>query len=199
MKMWRLGAGFAGVLALTACTQPASRSVALAGGDITAISPSGYCVDGASSQPQNDFAIIAPCATLGATDDAPDLVGLATIQVGPEGSGDIAQNESALRDYIITDDGNGLLSQTGNAADITILSSQAFDNQVMVHFADAGTPPVAGLQGEEWRAFRDINGRLVTIAVRGLSAAPLQDGPGATLLKLIIAGVRASADLQPEA
>jgi len=117
----------------------------------------------------------------------------------PAASGSVDGAEGALRDYLITDDGAGLLSQTGNADDIEILSSQAFDGRVMIHFTDAGAPPVAGLQTEEWRAFTDVNGRLVTIAVRGLAAAPLQDGPGASLLKLILAGVTVAADVVAEA
>lgn len=186
-----IGALF-GVLAITACTPlgTPTRSVALGQGDVVAATPAGYCIDGASSQISRDFAIVAPCATLDASLPGPDLVGFATIQVGPAGSGSIVADEVALRDYLITQDGARLLSQTGNAGDIDILSTQAFNSQVMIHFTDAGQPPLPGLQREEWRAFKDVSGRLVTIGVRGLAAAPLQEGPGATLLKLMVAGVQ---------
>ena len=191
--MIRIGLAIIGALALCACampTSPPAKSVSLAQGDIVAAAPSGYCVDGVASQPSRDFAMLAPCATLGADGAVPRVVGVATVQVGPSQSGLIAQDEIALRDYLITDAGTALLSQNGNAEEITILSTQAFTDQVMVHFADRGAPPIAGLQREEWRAFRNINGRLVTVAVRGLAADPLQDGPGAGLLKLILAGVQ---------
>jgi hypothetical protein len=203
--MMRLIAGLLGALALGACTPPPpSQSVSLAMGEIIATSPSGYCVDGVASQPAQDFAMLAPCATLGAAGGVPEVVGVATVQVGPQASGQIAEDEIALRDYLITDAGAALLSQSGDADDINILSTQAFSDQVMVHFTDRGAPPVAGLQREEWRAFRNINGRLVTIAVRGLAIAPLQDGPGAGLLKLMLAGVQAAvvpaiADVAPDA
>ena len=193
--MMRASVGLCGMLAIAACTPPApSQSVTLADGAILATPPAGYCVDDLASQPRRDFAVIAPCVTLGGTQDAPAVIGMATIQVGPDNSGSIAQNEIALRDFLITDAGAGLLSQQGDASDVTILSTQAFNGQVMVHFADAGAPPIAGLQAEEWRAFRDIDGRLVTIGVRGLSAAPLRDGPGAGLLKLVLAGVQSTSD-----
>lgn len=161
--------------------------------------PSGYCVDRVASQPANDFAILAPCATLGGADAIPPVVGVATVQVGPADSGAIAADEIALRDYLITDDGATLLSQDGDAERVDVLSTQAFDDRVMIHFTDTGAPPFAGLQNEEWRAFADVNGRLVTVAVRGLSTAPLTDGPGATLLKLILAGVRGAAEVVAEA
>lgn len=128
----------------------------------------------------------------------PSVIGMATIQVGTDDSGSIAQDEIALRDFLITDAGASLLSQVGDASDVTILSTQAFSEQVMVHFADAGAPPFAGLQAEEWRAFRNIDGRLVTIGVRGLSAAPLLDGPGAGLLKQILAGIQSTIENSDE-
>lgn len=147
----------------------------------------------ATSRPQDDFALLAPCTTLGAGEDQPEVIGVVTVQVGPQDSGLIAEDEIALRDFLITETGTQLLSRSGSAGDIRILSTQAFSDQVMVHFTDAGTPPFRGLQNEEWRAFRNVNGRLVTIAVRGLTTAPLRDGPGATLLKLVVAGVQATA------
>ncbi|MCK0095899.1 dihydroxy-acid dehydratase [Yoonia sp. F2084L] len=185
-----------GALAIAGCTQQGgtpTRSVSLGEGQVIATSPAGYCVDDISSQPANDFAILAPCASLGAAGGIPQVVGFATVQVGPAESGSIAADEIALRDFLITDEGVSLLSQTGDGAEVNVLSTQAFNSQVMIHFNDEGPPPLAGLQSEEWRAFTTINGRLVTIGVRGLAVAPLTDGPGATLLKLIVAGVQAAA------
>ncbi|SFS22150.1 hypothetical protein [Yoonia litorea] len=185
--------GFLSLTMLTACTLAApERSTTLADGEIFLQAPAGYCVDMVASRPSRDFAVLAPCNVMGVVTDAPDVVGLVTVQAGAADSGAIALDEIALRDFLITDTGNALLSQTGNAASINVLSTQAFSDQVMVHFADNGPPPVAGLQNEEWRAFRSVGGRLVTVGVRGASAAPLQDGPGASLLKLVLAGVRST-------
>jgi hypothetical protein len=210
--MIRVFAALIGVLGLNACTllpsfsaqiDEPTRSVTLGEGQVIATSPDGYCVDDIASQPDRDFAILAPCATMGADAGTPAVIGFATVQVGPSESGSITEDELALRNYLITDAGAGLLSQTGDGDDVDVLSSQAFDSQVMIHFTDAGPPPMAGLQGEEWRAFTNINGRLVTIGVRGLAIAPLQEGPGATLLKLILAGVQAAVlddeDVTPDA
>lgn len=197
--MKRTAVALVGVLVITACTPfgTPARSVALGQGDVIATSPAGYCVDRVSSQPANDFAVLAPCATLGAEGAAPSIVGVATVQVGPPESGTVVSDEIALRDFLITPEGARLLSQSGNAAAINILSSQAFNSQVMIYFSDDGPPPVAGLQREEWRAFTNVSGRLVSIGVRGLAAAPLKDGPGATLLKMMVAGVTAAEDAKP--
>lgn len=191
----RAGVGVCGLLLLAACTPTPSvtRSVSLAEGTVLATSPAGYCVDPVASKPRKDFALLVPCAALGTGSDVPDVIGMATLQVGPPASGSILQDEIALRDFLVTEEGNNLLSQSGNGDEITIRSTQAFGNQVMVHFVDAGAPPMAGLQPEEWRGFRNVGGRLVTIGVRGLAEAPLRDGPGATLLKRILAGVKTTA------
>lgn len=192
--MLRSGASCLAALFVTGCTLLApTRTVSFLDGAVTAAAPAGYCVDAQASKPATGFAVLAPCASLGEPDAAPDVVGIATIQIGPAGSGTIAEAELAMRDFLITAEGARLLSHRGVASDITVLSTQAFDRQVMVHFSDAGPPPVAGLQNEEWRAFTAVDGRLVTIGVRGLAAAPLRDGPGAGLLKLILAGVQGPA------
>jgi hypothetical protein len=193
--MMRFCVGAFGLLALTACSEPAvTRAIALADDTVSTTAPAGYCVDPVASNPNRDFAVLAPCATLGSDGGIPNVIGVATVQVGADASGAIAQDEIALRDFLITNQGASLLSQNGDAADITILSTQAFSDQVMVHFNDAGVPPITGLQSQEWRAFRDVSGRLVTVGVRGLAIAPLQDGPGAALLKLILAGVQTMTD-----
>ena len=199
--MLRASVAVLGLFAVTACITPeptTTRSVTLGDGTIAATSPNGYCVDTVASQPRSDFAVMAPCATLG-NGAIPDVIGMATVQVGPAESGVIALDEIALRDFLITDAGARLLSRSGDADDITILSTQAFSNQVMIHFTDRGRPPIAGLQSEEWRAFREVDGRLVTIGVRGLASSPLQDGPGAALLKRIIAGVQPTAEQAEDA
>ncbi len=192
--MIRATVALLGVLAITGCTPATispSRSVSLAQGEIVATSPVGYCIDDVASQPARDFVILAPCVTLGGGDAIPRVIGFATVQVGPADSGAILADELALRDYLISDAGTALLSQEGDAERVDVLSTQAFNGQVMIHFIDTGAPPSAGLQNEEWRAFTTIGGRLVTIGVRGLGAAPLADGPGATLLKRVLAGIKA--------
>ena len=183
---------------LSACMLTApEQTTTLAGGAVRLQAPAGYCVDTMASRPAEDFAVLAPCATLGVEAATPDVVGLITVLAGAADSGAIANDEIALRDFLITPQGRALLSQSGTAGDITILSTQAFDDQVMVHFNDQGAPPLEGLQNEEWRAFRNIGGRLVTVGVRGLAASPLQDGPGAGLLKLVLAGLSANGTAPP--
>ncbi|WP_296422781.1 dihydroxy-acid dehydratase [Yoonia sp.] len=181
------------LMAVGGCTPAAPVNVlALAGGDIMATTPAGYCFDPGASDPRDGFAVMAPCVTLGGGGAVPAAVGVATVQVGPAGSGAVAGAEPALRDLLVSDAGAVLLSTTGSADTIAVLGSQVSENNVTVHFTDSAPPPIAGLQREEWRAFLDMNGRLVTIAVRGLAGAPLQDGMASWLLDRVVKGVSAA-------
>lgn len=190
--MRRFGRAVLVVCGLNACAPaPPSRSMALVGGDIMVTTPENYCLDGAASKPRAGFAVIAPCSTLGTGDTAPAVFGLATVQVGPADSGAVAGAEAAWRDLLISDAGAALLSAVGRGDTVTVLGSQVQTNAVKVHFADTAPPPMAGLQADEWRAFLDLNGRLVTVAVRGLARSPLEDGTGAWLLDSVLKGLQA--------
>ncbi|MEJ6404192.1 dihydroxy-acid dehydratase [Yoonia sp. 2307UL14-13] len=177
-------------LTLAACDQQRpAKSVALVQGDIMATAPAGYCIDPATSTPANGFAVMAPCATLGGRDPAPDVLGVATVQVGAAASGTVAGEEETLRNLMQTAAGAQLLSNSGDANQIEVLDTKTDENTVTVHFRDDGTPPVDGMGNEEWRAFTDIGGRLVTVAVRGLAAAPMDGDTGTWLLGRVVNGL----------
>ena len=184
-------------LCLAACAQQSAtpvKSIVLADGAITANAPAGYCVDAGSSNADRGFAVMASCASLGSDDATPDVLGVATVQVWPADSGSVAGAETALVSLLETDTGSTLLSAKGNSDNINVIETGTDESTVTVHFSDEGTPPISGLGNEEWRAFTDINGRLVTVSVRGIAAAPLPDGTGSWLLNLVVTGLLASAE-----
>ncbi|MFQ1701073.1 dihydroxy-acid dehydratase [Loktanella agnita] len=194
MIRWKGAMTAASLWGLTACMQAEPvQSVALMGGAVTATTPPGYCVDTRASRPGEGFALMAPCATLGVNMPAPSALGVTTVQVGPPDSQTVTATEASLRDMLESEAGAVLLSSDGQPDTVTVLGSQALRNRVTVHFTDEGPPPLPGLQREEWRAFTDIDGRLVTVAVRGLATAPLHDGTGAWLLSLVVQGLTAAA------
>jgi hypothetical protein len=91
-----------------------------------------------------------------------------------------------------TDVGAALLSQTGSAATIDVIDTVSAANKVTVYFADTDASPITGTQDHEWRAFVDIDGRLVTVSARGLASAPLGQSTGAALLDAAVAAVMAA-------
>jgi len=60
----------------------------------------------------------------------------------------------------------------------------------MLSASDALEPPVAGLQKTEWRGFFEVDGRLATVAVRGIAEDPLADRDGRALLERTITAVQ---------
>ncbi|WP_322890406.1 MULTISPECIES: dihydroxy-acid dehydratase [unclassified Yoonia] len=183
-----------GIAALAACDPVGvAQPVALLGGDLVATPPAGYCADPVSSRLRAGFAVFAPCVTLGTDAPVPQVLGVATVQAGDAGSAMVAGAETGLRDFLISPQGAGLLSKGGSGETVSVVSSQAFGGRVVVHFRDTGEPPMDGLGPDEWRAFTDVNGRLVTVSVRGLDDAPLSAGRGSALLDQMLRGLSASA------
>ncbi|MCG3269507.1 dihydroxy-acid dehydratase [Yoonia sp. I 8.24] len=189
--MIRALACFAGVLAIPACTPVATQnSVIFVESSVIVQAPTGYCVDGPASKPGAGFAVIAPCASLGGTQAMPSAAAVATIQIGAANTGAVDGSETALRDFLKSNTGAALLSSSGDSSTISAVEAQAADGRVIVHFNDSAPHSLPGLQTQEWRAFKDVNGRLVTVALRGLASVPLDDSTGIWLLNAMTTGVK---------
>ncbi|MDO6590901.1 dihydroxy-acid dehydratase [Loktanella sp. D2R18] len=189
--MFRALACLAGVLAFAACTPDAAqKSVIFNESSVIVQAPTGYCIDGPASIPSSGFAVIAPCASLGGTQAMPSAAAVATIQIGAAESGAVDGSEATLRDFLESDAGATLLSSSGDSSTISAVEAQAADGRVIVHFNDSAPHRLQGLQTQEWRAFKDVNGRLVTVALRGLASVPLDDSTGIWLLNAMTTAVK---------
>lgn len=158
------------------------------GGDLVVAGPPGFCVDPGVSKPRRGFAVISSCAVLGG-DTRPGIDGLATVQFGDADSASVAGSEPAMRAFLETPQGGALLSATGDAQQVEVLETIAADNRVGVFLRDAEPSHVPGLQSEEWRMFFDLDGRLVTVAVRGLVRAPLNAERSRRLMEDMVAAI----------
>lgn len=197
--MMRRGLILATGLALAACeTAGVTAPVAMFAGDMVVTPPSGYCTDPLSSRLRTGFAVFAPCITLGTEAPLPAIFGVATVQAGDVGSAMVKGAEPGLRDFLTGPQGAGILSSAGSSTNVQVVSAQSFDGHVIVHFTDSGAPPLDGLGQDEWRAFTDVNGRLVTVSVRASDDAPITAARGAALLDLVLANIKiAGSTLAP--
>lgn len=161
------------------------QQAALLGGAVGVAGPAGYCVDLADSRLTRGFALLAACETLGLEDiDAPRSAGIITVQAGRVGTAAVAGSEPALVGFLESDAGAALLSDTTEG--VSVLSTSSTDNQVTVQYEDLAGSPIAGTQDSAWRAFVDIDGRLVTISARGLAEQPLGATAGEQLLEAAV-------------
>ena len=189
--MFRRAIALVGIAALAACDPVGvAQPVALLTGDLVVTPPAGYCADPVSSRLRAGFAVFAPCVTLGTDAPVPSIIGVAIVQAGDTGSAMVTSGETGLRDFLTSPQGAGLLSK-GSGATISVISSQTSGGRVTVHFRDTAAPPMDGLGPDEWRAFTDIGGRLVTVSVRGLDDAPLSAAHGDALLDQALRGLSA--------
>jgi hypothetical protein len=180
------------VEALPGGVTPAAPSLAMFGGSVQAVGPTGFCVDPDSSRPQKGFAIFAPCSTLEVEGAAAVATALATVQFGPEQSAIVGQDVTGFANYLKGVDGPVVLSRSGDAGTVKIIEIRDFEKHVAVYLSDKTPAYIEGAQESEWRAFLDIAGRLATISVRGLDAAPLSDAAGAALLEQAVTALIAA-------
>ncbi|MCC5975601.1 MAG: dihydroxy-acid dehydratase [Rubellimicrobium sp.] len=181
----RVGA-VAALTALAACDLPTPSSpvtsLPLLNGAAIAKGPEGYCVDPRRSRASAGFAVMASCTRLIGAPDAAGRDGFVTLQLGPPGSAAVAGAEEDLARLLTSPRGATLLSPQGAPEAIRVTQLERTTGLVAVQFEDIAAPMVAGLQGEEWRAFLDVGNRLATISVRGHAAQPLTSGEALNLM-----------------
>lgn len=185
-------AGCDGLSSFGAPIGDGANALALDGGALIAAAPHGYCVDPRASRPAQGFALFAGCSLISALDLMPYAEALLSIQADEPGSAAVAGQEQELAALLQTPQGAALLSAAGSSDTVTVDRAIAGAGLVMVHFDDTASPPAPGIAQSEWRAFLDLNGRLVTIALRGLARAPLSDESGFALLRNAAATLRAA-------
>ena len=168
--------------ALPGGVSPAITSVSMFSGAVTAVGPIGYCVDPDSSRLRRGFAIFAPCSVLGVAEAPAVISAIATIQVGAADSAIVGRDPAAFAGYLKGENGPVVLSRSGDADTVSVTAVRTFDRHVVVHLRDKAPAHIEGAQEDEWRAFLDGAGRLLTISVRGLDEAPLNGARGAALL-----------------
>jgi hypothetical protein len=170
---------------LAACTVPqgpAIRALSMFDGAAVAQGPDDYCIDPGVSRPATGFAVLVPCPIVSDETAVPDLEALLTLQLGAAGSAGVTGSEPALEGLLRSTAGFRLLSDTGTAEGVTVLSTATDDGVVYVRMTDAANPPATGIDPVALRAFVDVGGRFSTVTLRAFSRAPLTDVQERTLL-----------------
>lgn len=164
-------------------------ALALHSGALTAVSPTGYCIDAGASRASRGFALLAACDAITGGDARPSINGLIVIQAGVADSASVAGAEDAFRQFLESDAGRAVLSRSGDAETVDLDGTRAGDGQVTVYFDDSAENPIAGVSPHEWRSFLDVNDRLVTVSVHSLLAAPISETAGDSLLDDAVAAL----------
>ena len=162
------------------------RGLLVRDGAIKVRSPDGFCIDQRSSRASTGFVVMAGCAIVSSTKVMPQTHALITVQVGESGSAVVVGAEEELKELFQSEAGGALLSHSGDTAAVSVKEVVVQGAAVVVGFHDSAAPSVEGLTQDEWRAFFDLGGRLVTIAVRGYDHSPINDSQAKSLLSSAI-------------
>ena len=170
---------------------PGVRTLIIMNGSLRIRGPEGYCIDQRASRASAGFVVMGSCALVSDTPIAPANAGVLTFQAGEPGSAGVAGSERTLETMLKSTEGRTLLSTDGDPATVRDVQVTRQPGAVLVQFSDAGIEPVAGMQDLEWRAFSDLGGRLVTLALRVPAHDPMTPAQGRAVMQQAIAALRA--------
>ncbi len=177
----------------------APETVAVARGAVVVGGPKGYCIDEASSRAGADagFVLLAGCASISGNprDPMPDPPALLTASVA--GASDAApagaEELDRLAEFLTTPEGRATLARDGQAGSVEILDQARVPGALLLHLQDSGIDPAFGLSTDYWRGIFELNGRLITVSVKGFASGPLSAEQGRVAMHGFIARIRAES------
>ncbi len=190
----------AGGLSSAAWAGPAnSTKVNVDGQAVTIVAPPGFCVDAKSTTTTTAgaFVLMSDCTLLGAAKTGKPPIGAAlTASVSNGGIAGEGDSETGtlddLEDFAATADGRAVLGRSGQAGQVRVLSKVKSDDVLYLLIEDRGKLPVAGIERTFWRAFLDVNGRMVALSELGFEGAGLDRQAALNHLGALAAAIRAA-------
>lgn len=172
------------IMMLAACqVSGGARRAPVLGGSVTMGLPAGYCIDRSASRETEDTAVII----MGRCDSAAKAVpAIVTTTVGRPGSaGVMTASPSDLAAFFATPQGRATLSRDGRPNDVRLISAATSGKALVLHVADRR-------QGEYWRAFVGVRGRLVSLSTTGTPGVRLDPAAGRQVLDSFVTALVAA-------
>lgn len=158
---------------------PVPRAVSVIAGDTSVViaAPEGFCVDRATidENSQGVFMFLSDChiQANGRSARKP-ISAILTASVSPSGLPGVEQGLqpalTALARFLDTPVGAFSLSKSNIEGATTILESKQSERALYLLIHDAAHTDQAGASNRFWRAFTEINGRLVALSVTGYNS-----------------------------
>ncbi len=204
-------AGLGALLALAACdpemmaagagggSTPSRARLSVAGQAVTIAAPPGFCIDAGSVTSGDDgaFVLMSDCGKVSQKRNPIGAALTASVSTGGfAGEGDTAAGSlQELQAFADTREGRSVLGRSGQPERVRILDTQVSGKVLYVLVEDRGAQPIAGIQRQFWRAFLEVNGRLVALSVLGFEGGGM--GPQDALNQLA-AFARATQAANPQ-
>lgn len=152
-------------------------------GAVTFTAPDGYCFDPLTTRRDRGFALMVGCERLGFSALwQKDKGGIVTVQVGPKAKVPVKGYENALARLLTQDNLRGVLSGIGKAKVMDVATSPGLVRAYLSGGKAKNKPGV----GPEWRAFFDLDGRMVVLSLRGTKDAGISKSRGMAFLQTIV-------------
>lgn len=163
-------------------SRKAPDEIALPDGMIVA-GTKGWCIDRRSSRLDDETSVVVlgSCAALDsdAGSARPSVQGVVTVSV-QAANGNVPSLQ-ALETFFQTDAGRGILSRSGQTADVRVLETRLEDDTLILHVEDGGGA-VPGASSDYWRALMGVEGRFVTVSLVGFGESPIDPDAGRAMV-----------------
>lgn len=156
---------------------PKAVRVSAGGVELVIASPNGFCIDRATiaENSRGTFMFLSDCRVVASTGKAGrvPISAILTASISPTG---LVGSEygmqpalSALKQFLTTPVGAFTLSKSHVDGSTRILQTKQTDAALYLLVEDTAFDGSAGLSNRYWRAFTEVNGRLVALSVTGYS------------------------------
>lgn len=165
------------------------KQVTVTTDQVVVTGPSGFCVDPTSSRTTDTlpFVMLGSCSAIARNSDEPEPAhkALLTASIGAPASGYtlLQSSEQILTEFFDSDEGRRTLSRSGDPESVQVLDSYVREGIYFLNTKDSSKGTIPEVSQEEWRAYLDVSGRLVSLAVLGFSDAPWGTEDGRRLIK----------------
>lgn len=195
MSTWTSKIVILAALAVSACaalpspSRNAPTAIKLPDGMVVA-GARGWCVDAETTHVAGNASVVVlgSCASL--ANDArlprPPVRGVVTVSV--EAFAADLPPADVLKTFFRTRDGRAALARDGHAESVEVLDMMTSRDALIIHARDASAP--APTIEDTWRAIFDIDGRFITISLKGIGNTTLPPGRGLAALDAQIARIR---------
>lgn len=180
-------------LSIGAIGQP---TVAVSRGEVTIAGPDGFCVYPFATRDRGPqaFVLLGNCAAITRSEEAPQppIHAVLTATVRETNAIEVASQTALLAEFLRSETGRAMLSRAKEAETVTILDSFERGDVLYVHTRDTSPSYAPGMSAEHWRAFLDVDGRVVALAVLGFEADPLSAREGLAAARDFVTAIQRS-------
>lgn len=147
----------------------APESAKVTRGEVVIAGPRGYCIDKSARRdgPDGTFLLLASCAALSRTPDAPfpPIPGVLSAMVSAQADGaNLGASLGEIEQFLSSPAGRAALGRSGNADAVQVLQSRIARGVLLLHIRDEGAFDGPAIESDYWRAIFSVRDHIVTLS-----------------------------------